>query len=37
MLHCRIFSRYEKSISVLRNAVVKLLFFKEKIYIFYKT
>ncbi len=37
MLRCRIFSQYEKLIFVLRNIADKLLFFNEKIYLFYKT
>lgn len=37
MVQCEKFSQYEKSNIALRNVGDNLLFFKEKIYIFYKT
>ena len=37
MVQCEKFSQYEKSNIALRNFGDNLLFFKEKIYIFYKT
>ncbi len=37
MLHCSIFSRYEKVIFIYRNLIYKPLFLNDKNIFFYKT